>query len=298
MATRTYSTVINHTTDAGFRAWGSELATSLQTVGLVQTADTGQINWTTATRPTVANTTAGYEIYRFNDSLQGTAPIFLKLEYGTSSNTSNPQLWLTVGTGSDGAGTITGTVVPRTICATTPGAPSTSTPYPSYICMIGGQLMVCSKTGAGSSGSNSGMFWHVGRSTDDTGADTADGVVVYYKTSSITYQSAQFRYFAAAATITAAGTSSSGGPYCMIPAALTSSLVGADIQAFKHYAAFPFVRPVVGLVTVLTAEVPAGNTISVAAVGSTPRTYISIGQAGYGMCTAGGSTYCAAMLWE
>lgn len=297
MTTSTYSTVINHTKDAGFRAWGSELSTALQTVGLVQTADTGQINWTTVTRPGT-NTAGGYEIYRFNDALQGTAPVFIKLEYGTSSSASNPQLWLTVGTGSDGAGTITGTVVSRTACAMCPSFPATGTPYPSYVCMVGGQLMVCSKTGAGPSGSNSGMFWHVGRSTADTGADTADGVVVYYKTANAAFHSAQFRYFAAAATITAAGTASIGGPYCMIPAALTSSLDGSDIQAFKHYAAFPLVRPVVGLVTVLTAEVPAGNTISVAAVGSTPRTYISIGQAGYGMCTAGGSTYCAAMLWE
>lgn len=297
MTTSTYSTVINHTTDAGFRAWGSELSTNLQAVGLVKTADTGQINWATVTRPGTS-TAAGYEIYRFNDALQGTAPVFLKLEYGTGSTVSNPQLWLTVGTGSDGAGTITGTVVSRTVCATTPAAPSTSTPYPSYVCMAGGQLMVCSKTGAGPSSSNSGMFWHVGRSTDDAGADTADGVVCYYKTAGSINQSAQFRYFAEPATIAATGTSGIGGPYCMVPASLTSSLFGADIQAFKHYAAFPLVRPTVGLVTVLTAEVPAGNTISVAAVGSTPRTYISIGQAGYGMCTAGGSTYCAAMLWE
>lgn len=291
MTTSTYSTVINHTTDAGFRAWGSELSANLQTVGLVKTADTGQINWATVTRPGTS-TAAGYEVYRFNDALQGTAPVFIKLEYGTAGTATIPQLWLTVGTGSDGAGSITGAIFARLVCGNTPSVPSSTTPYPSYICMSGGQLVVCAKTGAGASSTWGGLFFAVLRTVDDTGADTGDGVSIYYKLNSNANHVAQSALFGGS-SLTASDKS-----YCVIPYALTSSLVGSDIQAFKHYAAFPLVRPVVGLVTVLTGEVPAGNTISVAAVGSTPRTYISIGQAGYGMCTAGGSTYCAAMLWE
>ena len=36
MATATTNTPIDHTTDAGFRAWGSELSGMLADVGLVQ----------------------------------------------------------------------------------------------------------------------------------------------------------------------------------------------------------------------------------------------------------------------
>ena len=98
------------TTDALFRTWGSGISAGLSAAGLVQTADTGQVNWSTVTRAT-ANTTSGYEVWKFNDSLQSTAPVYIKLEYGISTGTSSPQLWVTVGTGSDGAGNITGTAI-------------------------------------------------------------------------------------------------------------------------------------------------------------------------------------------
>jgi hypothetical protein len=95
--------------DAGFRAWGSAVSAALAALGFVQTADTGQINWTTVTRPLAINTAQGYEVWRFADTLQATAPIFVKLEYGSGvSAIVTPGLWVTVGTGSNGAGTITG----------------------------------------------------------------------------------------------------------------------------------------------------------------------------------------------
>src|SRR3954462_11008588 len=98
-----FTTPLDHTSTTGFRAWGSEFSAGLATVGLVQTADTGQINWSTVTIPG-ANTAAGYEIWRFADST-----LYLKFEYGTAPSTVQPQMWITVGTGSNGSGTITGT---------------------------------------------------------------------------------------------------------------------------------------------------------------------------------------------
>jgi hypothetical protein len=94
-------------TDAVFRAWGVLFNAKLALAGLVQTADTGQINWTTVSTA-VINTAAGYEIWRFNDTLQATAPVFLKIEYGSGAATTGPSIWLTVGSGSDGAGNLTG----------------------------------------------------------------------------------------------------------------------------------------------------------------------------------------------
>lgn len=96
------------TTDAAFRAWGQMLAANLAATGLVKTSDTGQIDWTAVTRPTTATAVAGYEIYRFNDTLQSTVPIYVKVEYGTgnSSTGQNAGLWITVGPATNGAGTI------------------------------------------------------------------------------------------------------------------------------------------------------------------------------------------------
>jgi hypothetical protein len=68
--------------DATFRVWGSGLAAQIAAMGLVQTSDTGQINWATVTRPAIG-ALAGYEMWRFNDALQATKPVFIRLDYGS-----------------------------------------------------------------------------------------------------------------------------------------------------------------------------------------------------------------------
>lgn len=93
--------------DANFRAWGSGIAAAVVAVGLVKTTDTGQINWATVLAPSTTNQKRGYEIYRFDDLLQATRPVFIRLDFGSGGYQYNPQIWLTVGTATDGAGTIT-----------------------------------------------------------------------------------------------------------------------------------------------------------------------------------------------
>ena len=109
MTAITVSEPVNMANDAGFRAWGLVWSTNLAALGWVKTADTGQINWATVTKPGVANTVAGYEIWRMNDSLQGTAPIYIKIEYGTGSAVTYSALWLTLGFSTDGAGNLNST---------------------------------------------------------------------------------------------------------------------------------------------------------------------------------------------
>lgn len=138
MATDARSITFDSTSDAGFRVWGLAINQMLSGCGLVQTADTGQLNWATATRSAlVAGTTGeyvhGYEIWRFNDALQPSKPVFIKIEYGNiqvyNSPTGvtihgSPVLFVTVGTGTNGAGTLTGIVSARTRLA---GGPVTGT---------------------------------------------------------------------------------------------------------------------------------------------------------------------------
>lgn len=109
MTAITVSAPVNMANDAGFRAWGLVWSTNLAALGWVKTADTGQINWATVTKPAAANTVAGYEIWRMNDSLQGTAPIYIKIEYGTGSAVTYSALWLTLGFSTDGAGNLNST---------------------------------------------------------------------------------------------------------------------------------------------------------------------------------------------
>lgn len=106
MSISTFTLPSQNSTDAEFRNMVAGSRAALTAAGLVRTSDTGQIDPVTVLRP-AASTAAGYEIWRFNDAAQATAPIFFKLEYGSGSPQARVQLWLTVGTGSNGAGTIT-----------------------------------------------------------------------------------------------------------------------------------------------------------------------------------------------
>lgn len=109
MATDIRNLIGFFSSDADFRAWGSGIAAQLAAIGLVKTADTGQIDWSTVLRPT-ANNYAGYEIWRFNDSFQATAPVFIKIEYGAGSPVDRPNLRVQVSSATNGAGTPTGQV--------------------------------------------------------------------------------------------------------------------------------------------------------------------------------------------
>lgn len=109
MTTSTTSVLCRSSTDAYFQGWGSAISAAFAAVGLVQTADTGQIDWGSVASP--SSGLAGYEIWRFDDAMQSVAPVYLKFQYGNSAKTyENGRIQLDVGTGSDGAGNLTGVI--------------------------------------------------------------------------------------------------------------------------------------------------------------------------------------------
>src|SRR4051794_26109726 len=93
--------------DATFRQFVQGIRDALTALGFARTTDTGQLDPATVTTPAGINTAAGYEVYRFADPLQATLPIFFKVEYGTGGTVDKPGLWVTAGTATNGAGTIT-----------------------------------------------------------------------------------------------------------------------------------------------------------------------------------------------
>lgn len=110
MATKFDATItMQNTTDAFFRQWCQFVFDTIVTTGgWVQTADTGQMNFATVTHPLALNTIMGYIIIRMADTLQATAPVYLKMEFGSGSAANTPQITITFGTGSNGTGTLTG----------------------------------------------------------------------------------------------------------------------------------------------------------------------------------------------
>jgi hypothetical protein len=295
MSTQSWTTRVRHDSDATFREWGSELSAKLAAVGLVQTSDTGQVNWTTVTRPGT-NTSGGYEIWRWNDSLQGTAPIYMRVDYGTGSGTTAPRIQITVGTGSNGSGTISGTALSsaRTIGSGT-GAETGDLTRQSWLTHSDGILGLAWKSGA-----NSYATFILCRTCDNTGAPTATGAIARWSggsTSTIGATQA-FRYASTAAAYTAQ-TAIANAAMCLNPQVLTSSAVGADNQAYLCFTVTPRAEPLVGICGYVSGEVTEGNTFTATMVGSTPRTYIAFStSAGPLGPVAGAGGLFPAVIWE
>jgi hypothetical protein len=140
MTTAVTSGVIGNDTLAHFQAWVGEVITALfTTLGVTQTSDTGQTTAGTIALPVSANQSMGYVIGRFNDTLQATKPIFFKLEFGSGGSAAQPCMWITLGTGSNGTGSLnafwqnfttgavtgTGFIAGHTMTQTTSGATAT-----------------------------------------------------------------------------------------------------------------------------------------------------------------------------
>lgn len=118
--------------EAGMRAWGASLSALLDAAGLTKTADTGQVDWATVAKPAGASTLIGYEIRTIPDSV-GT--LRLKILYETGSNTSGQsfRLGTSVGTGSDGAGALTGVLhANRYSSPTNTASMNSALVFPSY----------------------------------------------------------------------------------------------------------------------------------------------------------------------
>lgn len=89
-----------------FRAWGSAVSTALGQM-LTRVTQTGEINWATVNAPVAGNTFQGFEVYRLNDSLQATAPLFFRFDYGSAPSSAQlPAIKLTIGKSVDGSGSV------------------------------------------------------------------------------------------------------------------------------------------------------------------------------------------------
>ncbi len=165
----------NVTNDANFRAWGSYISARMDAVGLTMTADTGQINWTTVLNPGATNTFAGYEIRTFTDSLQASAPVYFKIEYGEGTSADAPCVRVQFGSGSNGTGTLTGnlsTIYYSAVSSVTGACIAQGSGGTARFCMVGGFTTTASGT--------YGMWFGFERSKDATGADTTEAVLLQF----------------------------------------------------------------------------------------------------------------------
>lgn len=151
----------------------------LLAVGLTKTADTGQIDLTTAPTVTVnnANFDYGYNIFQFTDAFQSTYPIYVKVRYmnhQTANNTQCVTVRLEVGEGTDGSGGLTGKTDTRFSMANINSTTNSGTLSTNNICFADGTLVIHTSVIATSGTINA--FGHkllaVGRRKDMSGGFT------------------------------------------------------------------------------------------------------------------------------
>jgi hypothetical protein len=251
MAAQVLSIAPNNASSATFRAWGSAISAALATAGLAVTADTGQINWTTVAVPSTNATAAGYEIWKLTDALQATYPVFIKLEYGLATSNSgvvpyNCQLWVTVGTATDGAGTITasgsypGSISGRIALfyASNVGNWYTATAFQLFVDSDGGSSLMIAGW-ADTAVSDAGGVLVVERSRNWDGNPSGEGVIVLAMNGgqAINSGGASFQNVPILNATTCHPTSANAWPCYALPpgGAIKTASVGTTVYAFPVF---------------------------------------------------------------
>lgn len=263
------SQVMQHTTDAEFRAWGVIFTAQLAAMGWVQAVDTGQINWGTVTRPAGANTVQGYEIWKFGDTLQATAPVFIKIEYGSGAGASSFGTWLQVGKATNGAGAFVGLASTRQqVAVPTASANAMNCVFSGYTDY---GLVWLGYSGTGSSGSTQAM-WSIEREVDANGARVGTGVLITTTTNGLNANTWKQEYYNF--TAGAGGQESDLG--IMVPK-LGNGTSGADIASYpQHHASGVFLPFGLNQLAYFTSAIAAGTIVSFQLYGAT-HTYLTIG---------------------
>lgn len=320
MTVASTNTTVAHTNTAQFDTWINEIYTGLVTsCGLVQTADTGQmaVPSTTAYTATI-NTSQGYYVFQFNDTLQATSPVFFKLEFGTGNGATVPMMWITIGTSTNGAGTITGTVGTRV------GVGCNTVPYSTIINFatrfvynttygVCGLAWKIQGQGAASNATLGGFYIY--RSVSNAGAATATAVHMLTNASSangsstgnqVYYQIIDYSTSTVYGPTGGIATNWSGS-WCWIPFQATQTIQGSLGQIFPcvQFVATASTPPygITNLYAVcLHSEIPIGGTITATVLGSTSLTYMNV--ANFAGCIYCGnnniqsSTYGCLFLWQ
>jgi hypothetical protein len=180
MAAKFSASIVPDNSGTNIRLWAQFIEDLLVTTGgWVVTSDTGQTLPNALATPGAANTKVGYRIYRMNDALQATSPVFIRIDFGAGAGGAGvPAMGLIIGTGSNGSGTITGIVLnfggvgSSSFLACQTNAVTAFNSYgsadPGRVCL--GMFI----------STNTGMPWVMGieRTKNATGADTGTGLLV------------------------------------------------------------------------------------------------------------------------
>lgn len=248
------------TTDAEFRAWVTEFdALMTGPLGLIATSDTGQINLSTVLKPAAASASQGFRMYKTADGL---ADLYIKVEFGSAGAANQPGIFITVGTSTDGAGTVTGVFGAR---QTASGNAPTAGTWSRFANGKTGLWWI--QFHKGSSQPNVGFF--LARTVSAAGSPTSEGWVLY------TANGSSFAAQVVRVLPTPQAWSASR-EFALIPYSSTDGMSGDRPMVFGHQLALPDVRPVPAAVSYFGSTISEGVPFTIPVLGSA-RTYMPLG---------------------
>lgn len=206
-------------TNALFQDFVTKVDTALVGFGLVNTADTGQIDPATVAKPS-SSADAGFRVYSTNDGL---TTWYLKLTFGLAS-TGTVRITVQVGTATNGAGTLSGQTSTSTVVSA--GGSASFPTGTTNLAMSGdaGRVMVMAGNLV-SGGLAVSWAFAIGRNVDTAGAVADGGLECYYA-----YSGAFARqYIPKTGTVPAQDT---GGWPVVFPTTATS-VIGSNVR-FGH----------------------------------------------------------------
>lgn len=273
---------------ATFLEWAELISNMFSSQGWTRTADTGQTTLSTVTQANLP-AVALFEIWQSNDALSSSFPMTVKVGYGSSSNgQSEPAFQITVGSGSNGSGTLL-SASPTFIVTTNINSPANGA---LFQCSLSGAInrMTCLmfREWPGS------FFFNIERSHDATGADTGEYFTLICGGSVIVYS--QVSVFPAAQGVTFTETT--------VPTVNTTNTTGLILGDNTNLSAAPvwpvvgrFGNPLVGAVSVKGGDIASGALLPVSVYGTAMNYIVAKNLAGAGtIFRLGGGTALALLL--
>lgn len=303
MTTYQATTVLdnNSATDADLRSYFQSWYAAFETGPMEQTADTGQINTSTMTWAGLSTSpsTPSYQIHKLNDELFDDAPIYIKTGWYVGS--SMLRFSIGTGTGTDGAGNLTGFGFPLTQA----GSPSTGVNVTVDVIGSGGEGYASVFTDPGG---NNSSYPHIAnfsvgvfRTTDENDQPDARGILLtYYYTSSsggVGSANASMRYVALDYQSMTYGTLGSHGywQYGGTTGSVNPSLRKDVSRVVIPFSTFTWVCPY--LIGTYREEHSYGSPF-VANPSGNPHQYQQVKGARYAGVNTDGSYSTLAVIWE
>lgn len=285
MATIQTFKVADSSTLARFKEWAQDIGNALAALGWVKVAETGTVDWAII-GAVPANASPVFEVWRMADSLQATAPFFIKLEYGQGTTAGNPSLWITGGTGTNGSGQLTGAGTRQQLTATAGQAAQGATQYEMdysgstsrFNCVIWRNLVTTS------------FAFGIERSRDTAGAETDESVTLWSISAGSTGRQQTFPKLGTGASI--------GQESFIISAMMTTFTSSIYNNKIAIAPVFPFLgyyqNPMTSIVALKAADWVDGALFDVVMYGATRRMMVSKNTPNTNAISGG----CMAMRWD